>query len=52
MPATLISTAMNYNRLTYLLSHQPDLFLRHEDTAEETVRKIEDGATKLMRDRE
>ena len=38
----------NYNRLTYLLSYRIDRFLRHDDTAEETVRQIEDGAKKLM----
>jgi trehalose/maltose transport system substrate-binding protein len=42
----------NYNRLAYLVSHQVDRFLRHDETAEETVRQIEDGAKKLMRDSE
>src|SRR5260370_2166577 len=37
-----------YNRLSYLVSHQIDLFLRHSETAEETVHKIEAGAKKLM----
>ncbi|HEX6565940.1 MAG TPA: ABC transporter substrate-binding protein [Chthoniobacterales bacterium] len=41
----------NYNRLAYLVAHQLDLFLHHGDTAEETVRQIEDGAKKLMRER-
>jgi trehalose/maltose transport system substrate-binding protein len=40
---------VNYNRLTYLLSRQLGRFLRHDNTAEETVRQIEDGAEKLMR---
>jgi hypothetical protein len=35
---------VNYNRLAYLLSYQVERFLRHDDTAEETVRQIEDGA--------
>lgn len=43
---------VNYNRLAYLLSYQVERFLRHDDTAEETVRQIEDGAKKLMRDSE
>jgi trehalose/maltose transport system substrate-binding protein len=42
----------NYNRLAYLVAHQLDFFLHHDDTAEETVRQIEDGAKKLMRERE
>jgi trehalose/maltose transport system substrate-binding protein len=44
------STALgpNYNRLAYLVAHQLDLFLRHGETAEETVHQIEDGAKKLM----
>jgi trehalose/maltose transport system substrate-binding protein len=37
-----------YNRLSYLVAHQIDLFLRHRETAEETVQKIEAGAKKLM----
>jgi trehalose/maltose transport system substrate-binding protein len=41
---------VNYNRLGYLLSHQLDRFLRHDSSAEETVRQIEDEATKLMHD--
>ena len=43
---------VNYNRLAYLLSYQIDRFLRHDQTAEETVRQIEDGAKNLMRNRE
>jgi trehalose/maltose transport system substrate-binding protein len=45
------STALgpNYNRLAYLVAHQLDLFLRHGETAEETVRQIEEGAKKLMK---
>jgi trehalose/maltose transport system substrate-binding protein len=43
---------VNYNRVAYLVSHQLDRFLRHDDTAEETVRQIEDGAKKLMQDKE
>jgi trehalose/maltose transport system substrate-binding protein len=39
----------NYNRLAYVVAHQLDLFLRHGQTAEETVRQIEEGANKLMR---
>jgi trehalose/maltose transport system substrate-binding protein len=39
---------MNYNRFSYLVAHQVDLFLRHSETAEETVRQIEAGAKKLM----
>jgi trehalose/maltose transport system substrate-binding protein len=42
----------NYNRLAYLVSHQVDRFLRHDETAEETVRQIEDGAQKLIREKE
>lgn len=38
----------NYNRLAYLISHQLDRFLRHDETAEEAVRHIEEGARKLM----
>jgi len=38
----------NYNRLAYLISHQLDRFLRHDETAEEAVRQIEEGARKLM----
>jgi trehalose/maltose transport system substrate-binding protein len=38
----------NYNRLTNLLSNQLDRFLRHDETAEEAVRQIEEGAKKLM----
>jgi trehalose/maltose transport system substrate-binding protein len=45
-PASLLGT--NYNRLSYLVAHQVDLFLRHSETAEETVRQIEAGAKKLM----
>ncbi|MBV8278121.1 MAG: ABC transporter substrate-binding protein [Verrucomicrobia bacterium] len=41
-----------YNRLAYLVSYQIDRFLRHDETAEETVHQIEDGAKKLMRDGE
>jgi len=41
---------VNYNRLAYLFSHQVDRFLRHDSTAEETVRQIEDGTKKLVRD--
>jgi trehalose/maltose transport system substrate-binding protein len=43
---------VNYNRLAYLLSYQVERFLRHDETAEETVRLIEDGAKKLMRENE
>jgi trehalose/maltose transport system substrate-binding protein len=43
---------VNYNRLAYLVSHQLDRFLRQDGTAQQTVSQIEDGATKLMRDRE
>jgi len=42
----------NYNRLAYLVAHQLDLFLRHDETAEETVCQIEDGAKKLLHDSE
>jgi trehalose/maltose transport system substrate-binding protein len=38
----------NYNRLAYLVAHHLDLFLHHEQTAEETVGQIESGAKKLM----
>jgi trehalose/maltose transport system substrate-binding protein len=42
----------NYNRLAYLVAHQLDQFLRHDETAEETVFQIEDRAKKLLRDSE
>jgi trehalose/maltose transport system substrate-binding protein len=42
----------NYNRLAYLLSYRIDRFLRRDETAEQTVRQIEDGAKKLLRDSE
>jgi len=45
-PSTLLGA--NYNRLAYLVAHQVDLFLRHQQSAEEAVRQIEVGAKKLM----
>lgn len=45
-PSTLLGP--KYNRLSHLLAHQVDLFLRHNQTADETVRQIEDGAKKLL----
>jgi trehalose/maltose transport system substrate-binding protein len=45
-PSSLLGA--NYNRLAYLVAHQVGIFLRHDQTAEETVRQIEDGAKKLV----
>jgi trehalose/maltose transport system substrate-binding protein len=42
----------NYNRLASLVSHQVDRFLRHDESAEEAVHQIEDGAQKLIRESE
>src|SRR5580704_17611476 len=42
----------NYNRLSYLVSHEVDRFLRRHETAEETVREIEAGAQKVIREGE
>ncbi|MFY9985504.1 MAG: hypothetical protein WAM44_20985 [Chthoniobacterales bacterium] len=38
----------NYNRLSYLVSHEVDRFLRRNETAEETVREIAAGAQKMI----
>jgi trehalose/maltose transport system substrate-binding protein len=45
-PSSLLGS--NYNRLAYLVSHQADRFLRHDESAEEAVREIEAGAKKLL----
>jgi trehalose/maltose transport system substrate-binding protein len=45
-PSTLLGP--KYNRLSQLVAHQVDLFLRHDQTADDTVRQIEDGAKRLL----
>ena len=38
----------NYNRLAHLVANQADTFLRHGESAEEAVKRIEAGAKKLL----